>query len=208
MNDSNHAWPRAAGGPVVIPSEAFAAPFEQLIMVYGVGRATISPDQRYISCEADVFQVDESPAGRWSGTWELKVGLEAARSTPPTSASPTNRPVGRVATTKANAFSKARWDFDDGSSITVAGAGFVHTTTTSKVANAIFLSGNQVTSFGTGRFEGCNGTKTAAIGLWLPPHVPFKEAGEVQMKSLDVFRIFGAEVIGPPPQLPATPPGA
>jgi hypothetical protein len=188
--------------PVEIPADAFAAPFEELIIVYSVGVATFSGDHRFISFQGEVFQVNQVADGRWSGTWELKVDLEAARSTPQTADPPFNRPAGKVATTLANAFSKARWDFGDGSSITVAGAGFAHTSTTSMLNNVVWLSGNQLISFGTGRFEGAQGTKTAAIGLWLRPNQPFQEAHQVEMKSLDIFRVFPQSVIASAASLP------
>lgn len=195
-----------AGG-VSVPSDAFAAPFEELVVVYSVGRAAFRDGARFLSLHGDVFQADESAAGRWAGAWQLEISLEAARSTPETAPPPFNRAAGRVVTTDPNAFSKGRWDFDDGS-ITVAGPGFVHTSTASTLNNVIWLSGSQLISTGTGRYDGAQGTKTAAVGIWLPPGVAFAEAREAEMKSLDVFRIFHRDVIGSPPPLPGGPTGA
>ncbi len=192
--------------PVAIPADAFAAPFEELVIVYSVGRATFSDDRRFISVQGGVFQVDEVADGRWSGAWRLEISMEAARAAPPTPDQPFNRAAGQVESTPPNAFSKGRWDFGDGSSITVVGPGFVHTSTTSMLNDVVWLSASQLISTGTGRFEGVQGTKTAAVGLWLPVGQPFGRAREAQMKSLDVFRVIPKEVIGELPPLP--PPAA
>lgn len=191
--------------PVTIPAEAFAAPFEQLIMVYSVGRATFGEGGRFLSLQGDVFQTNEAADGRWAGAWQLEVSLEAARSTPETAPPPFNRAAGRVVTTDPNAFGKGRWDFADGSSLTVTGPGFVHTSTSSALNDVVWISGNQLVSTGTGRFAGAQGTMTAAIGIWLPPGKSFAEVRQAEMKSLDVFRVFAADLIAPPPTLP--PPG-
>lgn len=190
--------------PVAIPADAFAAPFEQLIIVYSVGRATFGEGGRFLSLQGEVFQANEVADGRWAGAWQLEVSLEGARSVPETPPPPFNRAAGRVATTDPNAFGKGRWDFADGSSLTVTGPGFVHTTTSSMLNNVVFVSGNQLISTGTGRFAGAQGTMTAAVGIWLQPGVSFADARQAEMKSLDIFRVFSGDLIGsatPPPGL-------
>ena len=193
--------------PVAIPSEAFAAPFEQLIIVYSVGRATFGDGGRFLSLEGEVFQANEAADGRWAGAWQLEVSLEAARATLETPPPPFNRAAGRVATTDPTAFGKGRWDFADGSSLTVTGPGMVHTTTSSTLNNVVWVSGNQLVSTGTGRFAGAQGTMTAAVGIWLPPGVAFADARQAEMKSLDIFRVFGGDLIGTaqPPPAPGRP---
>jgi hypothetical protein len=189
--------------PVVVPAAMFSTPFEDLITVYTVGTAIFSDDRRFVSLEGDLFQLNEAPDGRMSGAWELKISLEEARGAPPPAKPPYNRPQGRVPETPTSAFGKGRWDFGDGSSITVSGPGIVHTTTTSLRNNVIWLSGDQIISSGTGRFEGAAGTKTAGVGIWLPATQSFEQAkGPLEMKSLDVFRVIPADAIGLPPQLP------
>ena len=176
--------------PVAIPAEAFAAPFEELIIVYSVGRATLGDGGRFISLQGEVFQANEVADGRWAGAWQLEVSLEAVCAVPDTPLPPYNRAAGRVATTDPTAFSKGRWDFADGSSLAVEGPGIVHTTTSSMLNNVVWLSGNQLISTGTGRYEGARGTKTAAVGLWLLPGVAFADARQAEMKSLDIFWVF------------------
>jgi hypothetical protein len=102
----------------------------------------------------------------------------------------------------AQAYTKGTWTFGDGSSLTAVGQALVHAAKIQTGETNLWIAADQLISYGTGRYEGAQGLKTAAISVLIPEGVSLEEAQEVTVKSLDVFRIARREFIGQIPKQP------
>ncbi len=175
---------------------------EDLVVCYTKGIGTFSPDRRYLSVRGQIFKLGGEADGHWAGEHEIVIPLAEAWKTPPPPPPPFNRPVPPVPEPPAQAYTKGTWTFGDGSSVTAVGQALVHAAKVQTGETDLWIAANQLISYGTGRYEGAQGLKTAAISILIPEGVTLQEVKEVTVQSLDVFRIARREFIGAVPKQP------
>jgi len=177
---------------------------EDLVVCYTTGQGTFSLDKKkkYLSVQGQIFKLSGEPDGNWAGEHEIIIPLGEAWQTPPPPPGPFNRPVPPVPEPPAQAYTKGTWTFGDGSSLTAVGQALVHAAKIQTGESNLWIAADQLISYGTGRYEGAQGLKTAAISILIPEGVSLEEVKEVTVKSLDVFRIARREFIGAIPKQP------
>ncbi len=190
--------------PSPVPQVARAGnpPYEELLVRYAIGTGKFSPDKKSLSVKGHVFLLNKEPYGEWEGVYEFVVPLSGLEKTPPPAPPPFNRPAGPIPQPQPQAFSKGEWKFADGSSLTAIGPALLHTAQLSTLETDFWISSNQIITGGTGRFSGAQGLKTAGVSILLPPGVSLKDAGQVSVKSIDVYRVLRKEFIGSLPPIP------
>lgn len=182
--------------------EAAHVSIEDLVVCYTTGQGTFSPDRKYLSVQGQIFKLDGEPDGHWAGEHEIVIPLGESWQTPPPPPPPFNRPVPPVPEPPAQAYTKGTWTFGDGSSLTAVGQALVHAAKVQTGETNLWIAADQLVSYGTGRYDGAQGLKTAAISILIPEGVSLEEVKTVTVKSLDVFRIARREFIGPIPKQP------
>jgi hypothetical protein len=193
--------------PIEIPAEARATYGktqyeEELAARYTIGKGKFSADRRYLSIEGTVYLLNEQSVGKWAGIYELVAPISNWSQIPAPDVPPYNRPEGPVSKPDPQAYSKGQWEIDAGSTISAVGPALILTTrlsTTTKVETngnfdwnpdtILWISANQVITNGTGRFEGALGTKTSAVSIFLPGDQSLDTVTEVDVKTIDAFRI-------------------
>jgi hypothetical protein len=183
---------------------------EELIVVYCVGQGkfssppNLSPDTAYINLLMDMYDLN----GNWVGTQE---GVHLSHSTQqdllavlPETEGPFDQPDSPVPQPPAKEWTKGKWTFADGSSVLAVGPARSRLVPL-KDGSALFMvaTGQTITS-GTGRYEGCAGSKQATGTTLVPADLvksgKFPAPGMTFLaKTVEVFRIVRKRDIGPPP---------
>lgn len=192
---------------------------EELIVVYCVGQGKFSsppnltPDTAYINLLMDMYDLN----GNWLGTQE---GVHLSHSTqedllavPPPTEGPFDQPDSPVPQPPAKEWTKGKWTFADGSSILAVGPARSRLVPFKDGSYLFMVTTGQTITSGTGRYEGCGGTKQATGTTLVPAGLiqsgEFPSAGMTfEAKTVEVFRIVRKRDVGSLSGPPAAPPGA
>jgi hypothetical protein len=202
--------------PPQLPDLARAAqlPYEALFVRSTIGKGRFSEGKRYLSVRGKIYLLNGQLDGDWEGIYELLVPLAGLGETPQPAGPPYNRPAGPVSELQPQAYAKGKWSFEEGS-VTAIGPALLHTAeilTTSlmkrgnrltwKENTMFWISSNQIITNGSGRFEGAQGLKTAAVSVFIPGNVSWEDVDEVDVKTSEVFRLLRKDFLGALPALP------
>lgn len=186
---------------------------EELQVVYCVGQGKFSsppnfsfdpdPANVYINLLMDVYDLN----GNWIGTQE---GVHLSHSTaadllavPPPTQDPFDQPDSPVPQPPAKEWTKGRWTFADGSSVLAVGPARSRLVPFKDGSFLFMVATGQTITSGTGRYEGCAGTKQATGTAFVPAGLipgKFPVAGMTfEAKTIEVFRLVKSRDIGPPP---------
>jgi hypothetical protein len=189
-------------------------PYEDLFVRYTIGRGRFIEGKKYLSARGRVYLLNGQCDGECEYIYELLTPLSRLGETPRPTGPPYNRPAGPVAQPQPQAYAKGRWSFSGGS-VSAIGPAIMHTaelltTSISKRGNDLtwkedtifWISSNQIITNGTGRFDGAQGLKTAAVSVFIPGNISLEEVDEVDVKTSEVFRLVRREFLGTLPTLP------
>ena len=183
---------------------------EELLVVYCVGQGkfssppNLSPDTAYINLLMDVYDLN----GNWIGTQE---GVHLSHSTaddllavPPPTQGPFDQPDSPVPQPPAKEWTKGKWTFADGSSVLAVGPARSRLVPFKDESFLFMVATGQTLTSGTGRYEGCGGTKQATGTTLVPAGLiqagKFPAPGMTfEAKTIEVFRLVKSRDIGPPP---------
>ena len=182
-----------------LPRTAFSSWREEVIIVYCVGKGTFSADTKFINLQMDMFDLN----GHWVG---YQLGVHESQSTPqqllavPPFADPwTQPPVPHPSTQE---WTKGLWTFADGSEVYATGPAQSHLVPFQDGSFLFMVTTGQTITNGSGRYEGCHGTKQATGSAFVPagliqsgkfpaPNMQF------DAKTIEVFRIAKRKDLGP-----------
>jgi hypothetical protein len=192
---------------------------EELLVVYCVGQGkfssppNLSPNLAYINLLMDMYDLN----GNWLGTQE---GVHLSQSTaadllavPPPTPGPFDDPDSPVPQPPAIEWTKGKWTFGDGSSVLAVGPARSRLVPFKDGSFLFMVATGQTITSGTGRYQGCGGTKQATGTAFVPAGLiqagQFPAPGMTfEAKTIEVFRIVKQRDIGPPPVAPPGPPAA
>lgn len=192
---------------------------EELLVVYCVGQGKfssppdLSPDTAYINLLMDVYDLN----GNWIGTQE---GVHLSHSTaedllavPPPTQGPFDQPDSPVPQPPAIEWTKGKWTFADGSSVLAVGPARSRLVPFKDGSFLFMVTTGQTLTSGTGRYEGCGGTKQATGTTLVPAGLiqsgKFPAPGMTfEAKTIEVFRLVKSRDIGLPPGGPPPAGGA
>lgn len=198
------------GGLPGVPRAAYTDPREELLVFYSVNTGFFhkTPKGPVITIRGEMFSLDGKRLGEWEGVDEPAAPLQQAFQDPPRPQPPFNSPDNTVVDEiPVLSWSKGIWRFDDGSTITAIGPAQLRALVWSDFQGQLWVSGEQIVTGGTGKYEGVQGVKTVSGTAWIPPGPggsppDFQKGGEFPARVIEAFRLVRRENQGPPPPLP------
>ncbi len=192
------------GRGIELPREAHSSWREEVIIVYCVGKGKFSDDLKYINLQMDMFDLN----GKWVG-YQLGVHLSYSTpqdllSTPPPPQGPSDQPDSPVPHRPPKEWTKGLWTFADGSAVYAVGPVQSHLVPFNDGSFLFMVTTGQIITSGTGRYQGCAGSKQATGTAFVPAGLiqqrRFPAPGmEFEAKTIETFRIVKAQDIGSPP---------
>jgi hypothetical protein len=184
------SWPE-------IPAAAYTDLREELIYRYaiGTGQFVVVNGTTYIEITTNLFTLDGEPDGTYLGVDEPVVPIMSVFQRPAPPPPPFDQPTPPVDHIPIQSWSKGVWTFGDGSSIFAQGPANLHAIEYVDLAHNLFVTGNQLIAGGTGKYEGCQGTKIVSGSSWVAAGVPFTATAPFSVKSVEGFRIIRKEYI-------------
>ncbi|HEU4386683.1 MAG TPA: hypothetical protein VFV34_02720 [Blastocatellia bacterium] len=206
-----------------IPRIAHSYWREDVDVVYYVGRGKFSEGENfiwdprnnrfefYINLQMDGFDL---LTGKWFG-YQLGVHYSLSTvqdflTTPPSPAGSYEDPASPVPQPAVKEFTKGVWTFADGSSVSAVGPAQSHLVPLRDGRFVFMVTTGQTITGGTGRYEGCAGTKQATGSAIVPAGAiqsgAFPKPGlEFDACTIETFRIVKKQDIGPFPSQPPPP---
>jgi hypothetical protein len=153
----------------------------------------------YIEIATKLYKLNGVEDGHYEGVDEPVVDVMEAFSRPDPPPPPFDQPSGPVDHVKVLSFSKGIWTFADGSSIYGIGPANLHAIEYVDEAHNLWVTANQLIVGGSGKYEGCQGTKIVAGSSWVAKGIPFTATEPFSVKTIEGFRIIRKEYIGAAP---------
>jgi len=192
------------------PRQAHSTWREEVILVYCVGKGKFSegPDftreTQYINLQMDMYDL----SGKWIG---YQLGVHVSHSTisdltgvPPSPQGAFDDPASPVPHQIVKEYTKGVWTFADGSEVYAVGPAQSHLVPFSDGSFLFMVTTGQTITNGTGRYEGCAGTKQATGTTFVPAGLipgQFPQPGLVfDAKTIETFRIVKKQDLGPFPR--------
>jgi len=190
-----------------MPSAMQTDPREELIIRYTVGQGVVhsrpaeNPTEVRITVTGKIYTLDGKEDGTWEGV-DAPVSLPALQEAqdltrPANPEEPFDKPEPPVKQVNILTHSKGVWKFADGSSITAIGPANVRIVLFPNNATELWVTGEQIITNGTGRYEGAQGLKTVGGSSWVRPGRPLFIPEPFSAKTVEVFRIVRREFITP-----------
>jgi hypothetical protein len=194
---------RRLGGLPEVPSAAQTDPREELIVRYtdGSGEFVVVNNAPKIVVKAKMYKLNGEEDGSWEAIDQPIVPIPESFKAPPTPPGPFDRPVPPVPVVPVLSYTKGIFKFGDGSSITAIGPAAIRVIYYVDGSAQLWISGNQIITNGTGRYQGAQGLRTVAGSTWVPADkaTDLTQAGTFSAKTIEVFRVIRSENIGAPP---------
>jgi hypothetical protein len=185
-------------GSIAVPKAAASDDMEKVILRYTVGTGVFGNDKGtlYSALNCQMFKLDGTPDGTFSGVWQPLVPPEQM-TTPPPPVPPLDKPKGPVPETAPRAFTKAVWTFGDGSSIVAVGPAELLLVPYEKPEGSqIFLvAAASIITGGTKRYEGAQGTKVASGSTFVPKGADMFSGAPFGAVTIETFRVIRAKFI-------------
>jgi hypothetical protein len=186
--------PTAVGGDV---PAATTDPREEVLVRFSQGHIVTDESLQFFSVRANIHTLDNRPDGTYEGEYELIEAPADVFNRPDPPVPPFDTPVGPVDHVTINTHTKGLWTFGDGSSIAAIGPANFHAVKMSSGPNGgvmLWVTGDQVITGGTGRYEGVQGLKTLG-GSADVPNLPSRPGMLFVARTVDAFRIIRGEHI-------------
>jgi hypothetical protein len=193
---------------------------EEVYVVYYVGKGKFSSDKNftwdpaankfefYINLQMDGFDI---LTGKWFG-YQLGVHHSLATvqdflTTPPPPEGQFDDPKSPIPPLPVKEYTKGVWSFVDGSAVFAVGPAHSHLVPFKDGSFLFMVTTGQTITDGTGKYQGCAGTKQATGTAWVPPGMiqsgKFPTPGlEFEARTIETFRIVKKQDIGPFPKKP------
>jgi hypothetical protein len=188
------------GGLPEVPSAAQTDPREELIVRYtlGSGEFVIVNNAPKIVVKGKMYKLNGQEDGSWEGIDEPVRPIEETFKPPPPPEPPFDKPEPPVADVPILSYAKGIFRFGDGSSITAIGPAQIRVIYYVDGAAQLWVSGNQIITNGTGRYEGAQGLKTVGGSTFVPADkaTDLTQAGKFTANTIEVFRVIRNEYIG------------
>jgi hypothetical protein len=181
-----------------VPAAA-SDPREEVLVRFSDGHVITDESSQFFSVRALMYTLDNRPDGIYEGEYQLIVAPAEVFNRPQPPVPPFDLPQGPLEHMIANTYTKGRWTFGDGSSLTAIGSANFHAVKTTPGPDGpalLWITGHQIITGGTGRYEGAQGLKTqggsanvGAFGFGSPSRL-------FVGRTVDTFRVFrGADVL-------------
>ncbi len=178
------------------PKDAYSDPGrEEILIRYTVGTGHWDKNKKYNVLLMKMFNMDGSADGSHDGVWQPVVKKpEDLFVKPPAPNPPFDEPKGPVPETSPRAYTKAIWQFGDGSSITAVGPAMLYLQKYSDDSHIFLVAVSAIITNGTGKYEGARGVKTALGSTFVPKGAnifdapPDKPFGAVTVETFRVIR--------------------
>lgn len=177
-----------------IPGEAFTDSREELIVRYVIGSGEINAAHQ-IAVEGKIYTLNNVPDGEHHGVDLPVVPLEQMFSAPPDPKPPFDEPAPPVDEVGVLSYTKGIWQFADGSTIVAEGPAQLRVIFYVDGASQLWVSGEQIITDGTGRFQGARGVKTVGGSSWVPPGQDPNQPGSFMVRTVEVFRVIRSDSI-------------
>jgi hypothetical protein len=191
------------GGLPEVTSAAQTDPREELIVRYtiGSGKFVFVNNAPKILVQGTMYKLNGQEDGSWEGIDQPIRPITDTFKAPPQPAGPFDRPVPPVPDVPILSYSKGIFRFGDGSSITAIGPANIRVIYYTDGAAQLWVSGEQIITNGSGRYQGAQGLKTVGGSTWVPADkaTDLTQAGTFSAKTIEVFRVIRSENIGPLP---------
>jgi hypothetical protein len=190
----SHHQPAGVGGDVPGATSDFR---EEVLVRFSQGHIVTDHSLEFFSVRANLFKLDNTPDGFYEGEYHLITPIADVFNRPSNPLPPYNLPVGPVEHVTINTYTKGRWTFRNGDSISAVGNANFHAVQTTPGANGgvlLWVTGDQIITGGTGTYQGAEGLKILG-GSAEVPNLPVRPRSLFVARTVDCFRIVRGKYI-------------
>ena len=174
------------------PTNAQIDPREEVFVRTGEGAGVVRSDGRGLSLEMQIFDTAGTPVGRKVAVGEVKAASAAELARAPFGISVDAAEPGSVEDVAPTTLLKARWEFNDGSSITAAGKGVSQLTPLKDGSALLADAASMAITEGSGQYSGARGIVSTIGTVFIPAgqDLPFGQPGaKVHQRTIETFKI-------------------